>query len=278
MRRFQEGQNLWLSSPELEIANCDFKFRISDNGLSYNRIMNSDTAQNILALNHQFYQSFAGEFSETRGRLQPGVLKLLGTFPPGINILDLGCGNGELARELTRSSFSGTYLGTDFSPNLLEEAVLKVPDKGQVNFTQLDLTEPDWNKVLPRETFDLVLCFAALHHIPSHSGRLLVCKNIRKLISQTGELQLSNWQFLRSERLKKRIIPWEEAGLTGDDVDQGDYLLDWRRGGIGLRYVHHFNPEELSQLAGESGFKILESFDSDGKGGNLSIYQVWEPA
>jgi 2-polyprenyl-3-methyl-5-hydroxy-6-metoxy-1,4-benzoquinol methylase len=239
--------------------------------------MNSETAQKILALNHQFYQSFAEEFSETRGRLQPGVLKLLGNFPPGIKILDLGCGNGELARQLTRSNFTGTYLGTDFSSNLLEEAVRKVPDQVQVSFTRLDLTEPDWNMVLPREVFDLVLCFAALHHIPSHPGRLSVCNNIRKLISETGQIQISNWQFLKSERLKKRIIPWEEAGLTQDDVDQGDYLLDWRRGGYGLRYIHHFNPEELSRLADESGFRIIESFDSDGKSGNLSLYQVWEP-
>ncbi|MFV1949061.1 MAG: methyltransferase [Anaerolineales bacterium] len=239
--------------------------------------MKPEITRKIIALNHQFYQSFAGEFSETRGRLQPGVLKLLGTFPSRIKILDLGCGNGELARQLTRSDFRGTYHGTDFSSNLLEEAIRKVPDQVQVSFTRLDLTEPDWNKVLPREAFDLVLCFAALHHIPSHPGRLSVCKNIRKVISDTGQIQISNWQFLKSERLKKRIIPWEEAGLTKDDVDQGDYLLDWRRGGYGLRYIHHFNPEELSLLADESCFRIVESFDSDGKEGNLSLYQVWEP-
>ncbi len=240
--------------------------------------MKPETAQKILALNHQFYQSFAVDFSDTRGRLQPGVQKLLQDIPPESNILDLGCGNGELARQLTRSGFRGTYLGTDFSPNLLEEAVRKVPDQVQVNFLELDLTEPDWNKILPQKTFDLVLCFAALHHIPSQPGRLSVCKNIRKLISETGQIQISNWQFLKSERLKKRIIPWEEADLTKDDVDQGDYLLDWRRGGYGLRYIHHFSPEELSRLADESGFKIVGSFDSDGKEGDLSLYQVWEPA
>ena len=178
---------------------------------------------------------------------------------------------------MTGSDFRGTYLGTDFSSNLLEEAVRKVPDQVQVSFIQLDLTETDWNKVLPREAFDLVLCFAALHHIPSHPARLSVCKNIRKLISETGQIQISNWQFLKSERLKKRIVPWEEVDLAQDDVDQGDYLLDWRRGGYGLRYIHHFNPEELSRLADESGFRIIESFDSDGKSGNLSLYQVWEP-
>ncbi len=60
-------------------------------------------------------------------------------------------------------------------------------------------------------------------------------------------------------------------------MDPGDYLLDWRRGGEGLRYVHHFSPEELAELAAETGFRVLETFWSDGEGGNLGLYQVWEP-
>ncbi len=240
--------------------------------------MNSETAQKILALNFQFYQTFAGEFSETRGRLQPGVKKLLQIFPAGAKILDLGCGNGELARELTRSGFSGTYLGTDFSANLLRKASSKFPGQDQISFLELNLAKPDWNQIQAADGFDLVLSFAAIHHIPSHPIRLSICKNIRSLISSSGQLLISNWQFLKSERLRKRIVPWEIAGLKPDEVDDGDYLLDWRRGGTGIRYVHHFNLEELALLAQESGFNIVRTFDSDGKEGNLSIYQVWEPA
>ncbi len=68
----------------------------------------------------------------------------------------------------------------------------------------------------------------------------------------------SNWQFLNSPRLRKRIQPWTRAGLTADQVDPGDYLLDWRRGGEGLRYVHHFSPEELAELAAETGFRVID--------------------
>ena len=218
--------------------------------------MNSETAQKIIDLNHQFYQSFAEDFSDTRGRLQPGVLRMLQSLPLGSKILDLGCGNGELANEITRRGFSGNYLGTDFSPNLLAEAVRRVSNQDQVSFLELDLTKQDWGNILPKGSYDLVFCFAALHHIPSHPLRLTVCRNIRKLIQQNGQFQFSNWQFLKSERLKKRIISWNEADLTEDDVDDGDYLLDWRRGGIGLRYIHHFSQGELTKLADESGFRI----------------------
>jgi len=245
--------------------------------ITYNRNMKSETASRILSLNHQFYQSFAEDFSETRQRLQPGVLSLVNRFQSESSILDLGCGNGELAHELARKDFSGSYLGTDFSSNLLQKAGLGIPAEFAAEFLELDLSETDWSGLLPGTPFDVVLSFAALHHIPGHDGRKNVCNNIRRHISDQGCFFHSNWQFLRSPRLQRRIIPWNEAGFSEKDLDEGDYLLDWRRGGMGTRYVHHFTPEELSLLADESGFRIKESFFSDGKEGDLSIYQVWEP-
>jgi hypothetical protein len=78
--------------------------------------------------------------------------------------------------------------------------------------------------------------------------------------------------------MRTRIQPWEKVGLTTSQVDPGDYLLDWRHGGYGLRYVHHFSETELDQLAVASGFDILETFNSDGEGGKLGLYQVWAPS
>ena len=59
------------------------------------------------------------------------------------------------------------------------------------------------------------------------------------------------------------------------DVDAHDYLLDWKRGGRGLRYVHHFDELELVELAKTSGFEIIETFYSDGENKRLSLYQIW---
>ena len=82
-------------------------------------------------------------------------------------------------------------------------------------------------------------------------------------------------EVFNSEKLKRRIQPWETAGLSDADVDSGDYLLDWRSGGHGLRYAHHFSAEELGQMASETGFRAVESFLSDGESGNLGLYQIW---
>jgi len=239
--------------------------------------MKPEIAQKIVSLNHQFYQSFADDFSETRGRLQMGVLKVLERIPAKASVLDLGCGNGKVSLQLAQNDFKGTYLGADFSLGLLNKAAADIPPGFQAEFRELDLTATSWAEVLPPTQFDIILCFATFHHIPSQSKRVSLCNNIRQFLIDEGVLYISAWQFTKSERLKKKILPWETVNISADEVDEGDYLLDWQRGGSGTRYVHLFNAKELSQLAELSGFNVVESFDSDGEGGNLGLYQVWEP-
>ena len=238
--------------------------------------MKPEIARKIINLNHQFYQSFATDFSETRGRLQSGVVKVLERIPFDSSVLDLGCGNGNVLLQLAENGFKGRYQGADFSLGLLEWAAIDRPSGFQSDFLELDLTAPNWNETLPHFPYDVICCFATLHHIPSQEMRSRLCRNIREYLAPEGILYLSVWQFIRSERLRKKILPWDTVGIREDQVDQGDYLMDWRRGGIGTRYVHLYDPDELDQLAKGSGFKVVESFDSDGEGGNLGLYQVWE--
>lgn len=229
------------------------------------------------------------EFSATRARLQPGVQKVLATVPSSARILDLGCGNGELAAELARRNFSGVYIGLDFSPVLLQQAIQKSTFHKSVSqpvlrFLQADLSSDSWDEPVSiaqnemgQPPFDLIFAFAVLHHLPGKQTRLQVLSKARRLIAPDGRFIHSEWQFLSSPRLKARIQPWDIAGLSPDQVDPGDYLLDWRRGGCGLRYVHHFTQQELADLAAETGFSIRNTFHSDGEGGRLGIYQHWSP-
>jgi tRNA (uracil-5-)-methyltransferase TRM9 len=240
--------------------------------------VDKDTSQKLIDLNRQFYQTFARPFSATRQRLQPGVRRLLDTIPLEASLLDLGCGNGELWRALAARGQRGAYLGLDFSPGLLQAAQEQVDcgSAGQARFLQVDLTLPDWAEVLAGTRVDVATAFAVLHHVPGRARRAQFMRQVHSLLAPHGRLHLSNWQFLNSERLRARIQPWEEAGLAQDQVDAGDYLLDWRQGGYGLRYVHHFNQAELEELATDCGYRLLDTFYSDGEGGRLSLYQTWE--
>ena len=62
------------------------------------------------------------------------------------SILDLGCGNGELARTLSRRGHHGSYLGLDFSLPLLDEAEREA-FAFPVQFMQADLVSSDWDIV-----------------------------------------------------------------------------------------------------------------------------------
>ena len=235
--------------------------------------MNPTTLSRLLDLNRQFYQTFALPFSASRQQLQPGVRHILDVISPTDNLLDLGCGNGELARHLARKGHTGSYTGLDFSPVLLEQASAGQPPN--FRFLQSDLSSTDWDLSLHPEGYDAVLAFAVLHHLPGEELRRQTLSKVRALLTPTGRFIHSEWQFLNSPRLKARVQPWEKAGLSEGEVDPGDYLLDWRQGGTGLRYVHHFDQAELEQLADAAGFRVVESFLSDGENNCLGLYQVW---
>ncbi|MDI6768806.1 MAG: methyltransferase domain-containing protein [Anaerolineales bacterium] len=245
--------------------------------------MDNVTIFRLLDLNYQFYQIFAQQFSATRGRLQPGVRRVLETLRGDENILDLGCGNGELARALARREHRGSYTGLDFSLPLLEEAGRALPDR--FRFVEADLTQlpvisdqlsvnNDWSLITGH--WSLITAFAVLHHIPGTHLRLRLLNKVHSLLAEGGRFVHSEWQFLNSSRLRERIQDWGQIGLSAADVDSNDYLLDWRRGGRGLRYVHHFDEAELNALAAASRFKVRETFRSDGEGGKLALYQLWE--
>jgi tRNA (uracil-5-)-methyltransferase TRM9 len=240
----------------------------------------------LIDLNYQFYQTFSASFSKTRFSVQPGVKKIVTNYilePISNNktsLLDIGCGNGELARYLVSVSYEGKYTGIDSSPALLDFSARAAPTTGfKPSFQVKDITSPNWADKLSEDPFNLIVTFAVLHHIPGTELRNNILGSIRRLVSGDGLFIHSEWQFMNSTKLAKRVIPWEKIGLSPSQLDQGDYLLDWRaeEGKTGYRYIHIFSEEELSKYAASNGFKIRDSFYNDGRQGNLAMYQIWQP-
>lgn len=238
--------------------------------------MNSVTAERLLTINREFYNHFGDQFSATRQRLQPGVKKIIDSIQGDVSVLDLGCGNGHFLREISRRDHKQPLLGVDLSLPLLRDAasipgvLFREVDLAQLSAFDLQLSMPGG--------WDVITMFATLHHIPSTTIRLDILRAVRKLLKADGKFILSNWQFLNSAKLKSRIQAWDKVGINENDLDEGDYLLDWRSGGQGLRYAHQFSVEELHGLAGQVEMRVIDSFSSDGDGGNLGLYQIWECA
>ena len=240
--------------------------------------MDSSVAARLVEINREFYTRFGASFSATRQRIQPGVRRVLEMLNGDEPLLDLGSGNGEQARALAERGHRGSYLGVDFSPSLLRDAEFQ-PGGFSARFVQADLTELPAvrQKAAMNRNWAVVTAFAVLHHIPSRELRLGLLRVVHEALRRDGLFLHSHWQFLNSEKLKARIQPWEAISLEQADVEAGDYLLDWRSGGHGLRYVHHFDEQELAEYARVAGFEVVDMFYSDGEGGRLGLYQVWKP-
>lgn len=238
--------------------------------------MDAAVARRLLELNRRFYTERGRDFAATRQRLQPGVQRAIAHLRGDETILDLGCGNGTLARALSQRGHRGLYLGLDFSPPLLDEAgrqAFAFP----VQFLQADLLQlPALRSHLARlAPWSVVTAFAVLHHIPGAESRLSLIRTIHDLLAPGGLFLHSNWRFLKSVHWRARIQPWEAIGLSAQEVEPHDYLLDWRHGGRSLRYVHYFDEAELARLAQAGRFEILETFYSDGENKQLGLYQIW---
>jgi len=236
--------------------------------------------EQLLAVNRAFYQSLGETFAASRTRPQPGVLRALTGVGGESSVIDVGCGHGLAATALEDLGFHGRYLGIDGSTVLLELAKRRVARPWAV-FHWADLARRGWAEspaLSGGAPFDWGLAFSVFHHFPGEEMRQRLATDLRRLIHDGGRAAISVWQFLNRDRFRTRIVDWSEIGLTASDVDTGDALLDWRRDGYGLRYVHHFLEEELAGLASRAGFDVEETFRSDGEGGRLGLYQRWRVA
>lgn len=238
--------------------------------------MDETTAQRLLALNRQFYDEFADPFAESRGFEQPGIRQALDFLPATGRLLDVGCGNGRLAHVLERADRPVEYLGIDSSARLLEiarrqSAALR---SVQAQFLEIDITEHGWSSILPGGRFEAIAMLAVLHHLPGWQSRCNCLVALRELLGADGRIVVSVWQFMNEARLKRKVVPWSAIGLSDEQVEPGDVLLDWQRGGRGLRYCHLVNETELAALAKATGLVLTDVYYADGRSQRLNLFGV----
>lgn len=130
---------------------------------------------------------------------------VLERLPKSARILEVGCGNGFILRELMNRGFSNVY-GVEPST----EAVSKAPKKLQKRI-KIEMFSPS---LFPTHSFDFIFIFQTLDHIPMPDVFLFGCE---ELLGSNGQL-LSfhhNIQSLSSKLLKEKspIIDVEHTQL-----------------------------------------------------------------
>ncbi len=238
--------------------------------------MQPQTVAALLTLNRQFYTQFAGDFARTRRSWPPGFDRILPYLQTASNVLDLGCGNARLLGFLGANNWQGKYTGVDSSENLLLQALSTAQAHPQIpsHFIVSDLFTDDWTQTITG-TFDSLVSLAVLHHIPGAQNRRRFLRQCADLLAPDRCLIISTWQFMTSERLRRRIAPWEVAGISENSVESGDHLMGWGEGAPGLRYCAFIDEPALKTTATEAGLICTETFFSDGHEGNLNLYGVF---
>ncbi|MFQ6100815.1 MAG: class I SAM-dependent methyltransferase [Anaerolineae bacterium] len=246
--------------------------------------MNKEVTERLLALNREFYAAFARPFAASRVVCDPAMTCILPYIPQHARVLDVGCGNGRLALLLDRERPGVTYLGLDAVPELVELARAQADQLTNISaeFRVADITQPGWSDPHKLDivhcplVIDTAVALAVLHHIPGFDLRVRVLREIATMLAPNGCLILSTWQFLENERMRRKIVDWAEVGVVEEALEPGDYLLDWKREGQGLRYCHLVDEAEVRQLAGASGLRVSQTFRAGGRERNLSLFAVLE--
>lgn len=247
-------------------------------------MMDKTTTERLLALNRAFYAAFARPFAASRPVSDPALVCILPYIPRRASVLDVGCGNGRLALLLDRERPGATYVGVDVVPELIEVACAQAERLTAIHaeFHVADITRPGWGgalfgvspSTLLGTCFDCAVALAVLHHVPGFDLRLHVLREIAGLLEPGGCLVFSTWQFLGSPRMRRKIVDWAEVGIAEAALEPGDYLLDWKREGRGLRYCHLVDGTEVARMAAGSGLRVRETFRAGGREGDLSLFAV----
>jgi SAM-dependent methyltransferase len=110
----------------------------------------------------------------------------------------------------------------------------------------------------PDDTFDVVFCIAAMHHLPDEAGRAAALLEMKRVVKTGGAIIMLNWNVL-GEWGREKIASgkWTSIG-PGNDV-----LVPWKDDSgesLGERYYHGFSLSEIEHLAAATGLVIIENY------------------
>ena len=258
--------------------------------------MDPQTRLALNAINREFYaaEESAAGFSATRDHPWPGwerVWREVRRNAPtdrALSVLDAGCGNGRFAAFLAeRSPETIHYVGIDASQPLLKIAAQRAQPLARARFICSDLTDDPPGATTAKASFDSVVLFGVLHHIPGFEARAALLAALAELVTAGGLLAFTLWRFGAPSlwpRFQSRVLPWRDYNrraatpLDLAQLEAGDHLLRWGdnpdSNDAPLRYCHYVDDAERDALLATLPLENVEHYVQDGRSNDLNQYVV----
>jgi len=209
----------------------------------------------IIAKNKKDYDAIAQDFSQKRRFMWSEIKPLLEIIKSKDKVLDVGCGNGRLYREIKDKQIA--YLGVDFSEQLIKLARQQYPG---INFKIADvLDSKTWERL---NNFDIAVCLAVLHTFPAPNMQLRVLQHIYKAINNNGYLILSVWDLYQPKfyPLHLKQLWWKVTNgfkfkwlkVPYKIIKEGKLIKQVNR------FYYGFTKKELENLVVQAGFTIIK--------------------
>jgi len=231
--------------------------------------MTPKDAHKLIKLNTQFYQQIASDFDDSRQFFWHGWKQLDPFIKSSHIVLDIACGNGRFEQYCRPISPTLRYIGIDNNNTLGS----KIIANNSSIFVNQNILDKPWKKDIP--TADLVTCFGFAHHIPGVELRSQFFAQLTSLVNPGGYLVISLWNFLKNPALLARIKASPREKYDTVLLEDGDYILDWKRGQEAIRYCHQYSEYEINACFPHDTLQLINRFEADGKN-NDNLYLIFK--
>jgi ubiquinone/menaquinone biosynthesis C-methylase UbiE len=139
------------------------------------------------------------------------------------SVLEIGCGQGIGARIIYEMFSPEKYVGIDLDPKMIRRAIKKGADLPNATFAEGDAAQLEF----PDGTFDLVVDFGIIHHIPNWRDALA---EVHRTLRPGGEflfeeLSVETWNRGIGKPLKSVLEhPYDDMFFKQEFVDELDEL------------------------------------------------------
>jgi ubiquinone/menaquinone biosynthesis C-methylase UbiE len=182
----------------------------------------------------------------------PFDFSVLEGFKPSLPILDYGCGQGRILRQLSDRGFLNLH-GVDSSHKMITLAETSLSN---INLIELDSppTTP-----FPDEYFAFVVLFSVLTCIPRKESQRQLISEMKRVLAPGGQIYISDFEIQSDQRNLKRYAKGGPIGELG--------VFETEDGAV----LRHHTQDYLRELLSDFALQAVWTFPGKTMNGNPTV-------